>query len=205
MLEVAGSLWSVPPETQLSEASRLAAAGMRRLHWDMSDGAFAAAGGFGPDDALAISEATGCAAEAHIMATTPLREVDAWAEFCDLVIVHVESEGWRACIDRVTARGSRPGLAISPQTPIEQVPHQIATLCMSITPGQAGSAFDPSTLARVAALRDRDSARPIGIDGGIRREFAEGAVDAGATWLAVGGDLFGPGGERRWSDLLRRT
>ena len=81
MPEVAGSLWSVAMEERLQAAQRLRAAGLRRLHWDMSDGRFAHPGGFTAPDALALTEATGLAAEAHIMAADPLKEVDAWTEF----------------------------------------------------------------------------------------------------------------------------
>ena len=48
-LTVAASLWSTPKDRLDSEALRLAAAGLRRWHWDVSDGVLAAPGGFDVD------------------------------------------------------------------------------------------------------------------------------------------------------------
>lgn len=196
---VAGSLWSVP---EAERASAVAAAGVRRLHWDTTDGRFAVAGGFSPDSAAALIDATGTSAEAHIMAEEPLAVVDAWAELCDTVIVHAESDGWRAAVDRIERRGSRPGLALSPQTPAATAPDELVVLCMSIVPGQAGSRFDLGVLSKVTALREAAPDRPVGLDGGVTRAIADTAIAAGATFLTVGTDLFSPGGAERWADLL---
>lgn len=202
MPEVAGSLWSVPHEEQLDAARRLQAAGLRRLHWDMTDGRFADAGGFTAAEAAAVVAATGLTGEAHIMAEEPLREVDAWAELCDLVIVHAESDGWQHAVDRISHRGAEPGLAISPATPISIVPAGMTVLCMTVTPGKAGSAFDDRVLAKVADLRAESPGRRIGLDGGVKRHVVERATQAGATWLVVGTDLFTTDGAQRWKDVL---
>ncbi|WP_300266105.1 hypothetical protein [Microbacterium sp.] len=202
MIEVAASLWSVPAENQLATALRLRDAGVRRLHWDATDGRFAAAGGFSPTRAAELAVATGMTAEAHIMAEQSTKDVDAWTEFCDLVIVHAESTDWQAAVTRIENRGCRAGLAVSPQTPASVVPAGMTALCMSIVPGAAGSTFDDTVLGKVAELRAGDSDRSIGIDGGVQRRHAEDAADAGANWLAVGTDLVFDG-EPAWADLLR--
>ncbi len=202
MIKVAASLWSVPPERQLETALRLRDAGVRRLHWDTTDGRFAAPGGFSPERAAELAEATGMAAEAHIMAESSAQEVDAWTDFCDLVIVHAESSDWRAATDRIEQRGSVPGLALSPETLPAVVPTDMAALCMSIVPGAAGSTYDEDVLRKVAELRASASTRHIGIDGGVQRRHAERAAYAGANYLVVGTDLVF-GGEAAWADLLR--
>ena len=202
MTEIAASLWSVPELDQLDTAIRLRDAGVRRLHWDTTDGRFAAAGGFSPARAAELTTATGMSAEAHIMAEQSARAVDAWTDFCDLVIVHAENGDWRAAAERIEKRGSRPGLALSPQTPASAVPGDMAALCMAITPGQAGSAFNDDVLHKAAELHAASPGRSIGIDGGIKRQHAERAKDAGATWLVVGSDLVF-GGEAAWANTLR--
>lgn len=202
MIEVAGSLWSVAPHERLDVALRLRDAGLRRVHWDMTDGRFAAAGGFRAPDAAVLARRTGLSAEAHIMAVRSLGEVDEWTDFCDLVIVHFESEDWAPAVDRIQRRGATPGIAVSPHTPVADVPHDIAVLCMSVVPGQAGSAFDERTPARVAALRDASPGRRIGVDGGVRHDRLEELTRAGADWVVVGTDL---AFDRRsaWEDTLR--
>lgn len=204
MPEVAGSLWSVAPEDQLEAAERLQAAGLRRLHWDASDGQFATPGGFTAESALALTQSTGMAAEAHIMAVDPLRAVDAWTEFCDLVVVHVESRNWQRTVERIASRGCVPGIAISPRTPAEAAPADITTLCMTIRPGAAGSAFDEGMLSKLRTLRAQSPDRRLGLDGGVQLRHVERAQQSGADWLVVGTDLFRHGGELDWADLLDR-
>lgn len=202
MIEVAASLWSVPVAQQLDTATRLRDAGVRRLHWDTTDGRFAAAGGFSPTRAAELAGATGMTAEAHIMAENSAQDVDAWTDFCDLVIVHAESADWRSAVTRIEQRGCQPGLALSMQTASTIVPADMTALCMAIVPGAAGSAFDEDVLEKTAELRASAPTRRIGIDGGVQRRHADRAADAGVSWLVVGTDLVF-GGEEAWADLLR--
>jgi len=201
VIQVAGSLWSVPATERRATAERLRAAGLRRLHWDTTDGRFAAAGGFRPEEAATLAAETGLTAEAHVMARRSAVEVDPWTDFCDLVIVHVESDDWEAAVDRIARRGGTPGLAVSPQTPATSVPADMAVLCMSIVPGQAGSAFDRAVLAKVTALRESSPSRRIGVDGGVRRADAAALAAAGADWVVVGTDLVGDR-TAAWADIL---
>ncbi|QTV80124.1 hypothetical protein [Microbacterium sp. NIBRBAC000506063] len=202
MLEVSGSLWSVPAAQQQSLAQELTRSGLRRLHWDTTDGRFAAEGGFTPAEAERITAATGVQAEAHIMATDPRGRVDEWAEFCDTVIVHLEAEGWHEAIDRIARRGRLPGVAVSPRTRPEEVPADVAVLCMSVTPGEAGSVFDRGVIEKIRFLRRQSPDRRIGVDGGVTRGDVPAIERAGADWVVVGGDLIGAGGVERWSDLI---
>lgn len=204
MIGVAGSLWSVPGPERTAVAAQLRAAGLRRAHWDTTDGRFAAAGGFTAAEAADLAAAAGFDSEAHVMAEHSATAVDAWADFCDVVFVHVESADWQEAATRVERRGAQPGLALSPGTPlavVEGLPADVPVLCMAITPGQAGSAFDLNVLERVAALRASAPERRIGIDGGVTRAHADAAAAAGADWVVVGTDLVF-GGEERWGDLL---
>ena len=203
MTEIAGSLWSVPPAEQLDAALRLRSLGLRRLHWDMTDGIFADPGGFTAGQARSLTAASDMSAEAHIMANDTLQEVDPWTDFCDLVVVHAESRNWQAAVERIADRDCVPGLAISPQTPTSVVPADLTVLCMAIVPGTAGSAFDATVLERVGALRAASPTRRIGIDGGVQRRHIESAEAAGANWLVVGTDLFLNPDIERWTDILR--
>lgn len=201
MIEIAGSLWSVAPEHRLDTAIRLRDAGLRRVHWDMTDGRFATAGGFDASIAATLTAQTGLRAEAHVMAQRSVQEVDEWTDFCDLVIVHVESEDWRDAAIRIERRGSRAGLAVSPGTALSAVPDDFPVLCMSVVPGRAGSAFDGTAIDRIAALRAASPSRRIGVDGGVTRHRATALADAGADWIVVGTDLVFDGGAA-WADLL---
>lgn len=200
-MRIAGSLWSVPAEDRLTTALRLRDAGLRRLHWDTTDGSFAAAGGFSPDAAAELASATGLSAEAHVMAHRAGREVDAWTTFCDLVFVHIESDDWQEALARIERRGATPGLAVSPQTRAADVPADVAVLCMSIIPGQAGSAFDTAVLHKLTALRRASPDRRLAVDGGVRRLHHDALASAGADWAVVGTDLVFDQ-EDAWAEVL---
>ncbi|KQY78094.1 hypothetical protein ASD13_05410 [Microbacterium sp. Root1433D1] len=200
-MRIAGSLWSVPAEDRLTTALRLRDAGLRRLHWDTTDGSFAAAGGFPPDSAAELASATGLSAEAHVMAHRAGRDVDAWTTFCDLVFVHIESDDWQEALVRIERRGATPGLAVSPQTRAADVPADVAVLCMSIIPGQAGSAFDTAVLHKLTALRRASPDRRLAVDGGVRRLHHDALASAGADWAVVGTDLVFDQ-EDAWAEVL---
>ena len=199
MSRVAVSLWSVPEPDQRDTLDTLCTAGLRHVHWDLTDGVFAAAGGFPAERARAITAERALRAEAHLMVTDPLAHVDAWTDFCELVVVHAEAPGHRAALRRIEKRGAKPALALSPGTPTTVVPSvELAVLVMSIVPGQAGSTFMPSALDTVATLRRGAAERLIGLDGGVKQEHIEPARDAGASWLISGTDLTGAPDPAAW-------
>jgi ribulose-phosphate 3-epimerase len=188
--DVAASLWSTPPADLDAEAARLTAAGLRRWHWDVSDGAFAAPGGFDPATVARLTAATGLPGEAHLMVTDPRPVLDAWADVCGTVIVHAEATGWREAVEHVRARGARAGVALSPGTPLDvlaDLPPDVVVLVMAITPGQAGSTFLPGTPARLDALAGRHAG--LGVDGGVTLDHARECARHGATWVVSGSAL----------------
>lgn len=201
-MRVAGSLWSVPADEQRDTVVRLAARGLSRLHWDASDGLFAAAGGFAAERARELTLLGGLAAEAHLMVSEPSREIDAWTDFCDVIYLHAEVDGWSKAADRISRRGSRPGLAVRLESSVESLPDDMPVLCMSITPGRAGSTFDRAVLARVRRLRELSPRRPISVDGGVTRSLVPDLADAGAEGVVVGTDLVSAGGVSRWGGVL---
>lgn len=203
-MRVAGSLWSVPIDEHGAVVGRLVEQGLSRVHWDVTDGVFAAAGGFSPERARELTLLGGVTAEAHLMVTDARGEVDAWTDFCDVIFLHVEAEGWPAAADRISRRGSRPGLAVRLDSSVEQIPHDIPVLCMSITPGQAGSAFDRRVLPRIRRLRELSPGRPVSVDGGVTRSLVPDLAEAGAETVVVGTDLVAVGGVTRWADVLAR-
>jgi ribulose-phosphate 3-epimerase len=188
--EVAASLWSTPQPDRAAAATRLTAAGVRRFHWDVSDGVFTLPGGFTSVEAGALAHASGpVASEAHLMVCEPVRHVGDWTALCDTVAVHVESDGWGEAVAFVRDAGRRPVVAVGPGTPLEQVlslPTDVGVLVMAVPPGHAGSRFDPDTLGRLDALDDRPT---LGVDGGVDAERARQCRSHGATWVVSGSSL----------------
>ncbi|MBN0040858.1 hypothetical protein JN535_11850 [Cellulosimicrobium cellulans] len=198
---VAASFWSTPRDRVAAEADRLARAGLRTVHWDHTDGRYAAAGGFSAAEAAAVTADSGLAAEAHLMVEEPLGEVDRWTDFCELVVVHAGTRGWRAALDRVRARGARAAVALSPGIGVPEVDAGTDVLVMSITPGRAGSTFQVDALGTVGQVAG--PGHDVGLDGGVTREIVPRALDAGATWLVSGTDLVASEDPRGWLAAAR--
>lgn len=211
-LRLAGSLWSVPEDEQAAALSRAAAAGLRVVHWDHTDGRFAAAGGFSPERAGALMAAVpDLRAEAHLMMVDALPVLDAFAEVCERVVVHAESATLHAALRRIERRGREPAVAVMLDTDLTTWRSQeVPLLVMSITPGRAGSRFDRAALDRIAAVRAaavRDTAgrsRAIGVDGGVDADSAGEAIRHGADWIVSGTALFGAPDPGAWLRGLPR-
>lgn len=198
-MRIAGSLWSVPPGEQSAQLGRALRAGLGAVHWDATDGVFAAAGGFAPPSALALLPADGpVVSEAHLMMRDPRAVVPAWLDFCSLIAVPVESEHASEAASMIEGRGGQPALAVSLETPLSSVPTDYPVLLMSVVPGQAGSRFDPAVVARVAALRDRGRNPLIGVDGGVGPVHFTALARAGANWIVSGTSLFSAADQENW-------
>jgi ribulose-phosphate 3-epimerase len=200
---VAASFWSTPRDRVAAEADRLARAGLRTVHWDHTDGRYAAAGGFTAAEAAAVTAGSGLGAEAHLMVEEPLNEVDRWTDFCELVVVHAGTRDWRAALDRVRARGARAGVALSPGVEAPEVEPGTDVLVMSITPGEAGSTFQVDALTIVGQVTGPGHA--VGLDGGVTRAIVPRALHAGATWLVSGTDLVASEDPHGWLAAARAT
>ncbi len=204
-MRICASLWSVPQPDLTATAERLRDAGLRTLHWDHTDGVFARAGGFDPVHARELTELTRLRAEAHLMVADPLDHVDAWTDFCEIIVVHAEARDWMVAAHRIEARGARPALAISLGTPVATVQStELAILCMSVTPGEAGSRFNSAALETIASVHAAGRARLLGLDGGVTHRHVRPAVAAGANWLVSGTDLTTSPDPVGWLDKARR-
>ena len=97
------------------------------------------------------------------------------------------------------AAGTRPGLAIDRDTPVEPyleiLPHFDLLLIMTIKAGFGGQDFLPEMLAKVRAARayldaERLELR-VEVDGGVSEETVEEAAEAGADAFVSGTAVYG--------------
>jgi ribulose-phosphate 3-epimerase len=200
----------IEPSIYASDFSRLGVqlealhdAGARVFHFDVGDGHFIPEITIGPIVLASISPLVrgwGARLDCHLMVAEPERHFDAIAKAGgDSVTFHAE-----ACDDPpraiATARsvGLGVGVAFNPETPVADAVAAAdgadLVLCMSIHPGYSGQAFMPDAPARIAELRSSlPSSTRIQVDGGINRETARVARNAGADLLVAGSAVF-------WSD-----
>jgi len=168
------------------------------------DGRFVPDITMGPAAVRAVRAAGPTPADVHLMIVEPERHLDAFAGAgAARITVHVETcPHLYDTIRRIASLGVRPGVALNPATPPEQVgwvlPHVATVLVMTVEPGAGGQPFIPAMTAKVAALaawrRERGLEFEIAVDGGIGPDTAGPAVEAGATVLVAGTAVFGAAG-----------
>lgn len=188
----------------LSSAIRAAEeGGADALHLDVMDGHFVPNISFGPALVKAVRHRTSLPLDVHLMISDPGRYVEEFAKAGgDLLVVHVESHGdIGQVLERVRELGSKPGLAISPSTPLERATPFLAKveeiIVMAVHPGFSGQKFIPGSLDRIAEARkliDRLSKPPdLSVDGGVTLENAPSVACAGADLLVCGSSVYSKG------------
>jgi ribulose-phosphate 3-epimerase len=186
------------------DVQMLEQAGIPLLHIDVMDGCFTPALTVGPPVIRAIR--TRLVKDVHLMIRDPLQMIgDFVAAGADSVTVHVES-----CvhIHRVLhqlgtmknandpARGVMRGIALNPGTPVDVIVPLLdevdLVLLLAIDPGWGGQAFLPSTLGRLARVREIVAGRPIlvGVDGGVTRSNVGQLAGTGVDLVVTGSAIF---------------
>jgi ribulose-phosphate 3-epimerase len=176
-------------------------AGARVFHFDVGDGHFVPPVTIGPVVLRSIAplvHARGGVLDCHLMVDDPVHHFREIAESGgDSVTFHVEAVGDSASVvEAARGLGLGVGVACNPATPVDQLADAAReadlALCMSIEPGYSGQAFMPEALPRIARLRELlPPGVHVQVDGGIDRETARPAREAGANLLVAGTAVFG--------------
>jgi ribulose-phosphate 3-epimerase len=197
----------IEPSIYASDFSRLGAqlealhvAGATVFHFDAGDGRFIPEITIGPVVAASISPLVrgwGATLDCHLMVTEPEAHFEAIAKAGgDSVTFHVEAcDDPPRAIAAARALGLGAGVAFNPETPVVDAVAAAAgadlVLCMSIHPGYSGQTFMPEALERIEEAR---ASLPAGVrvqvDGGINRDTARAAREAGADLLVAGSAIF---------------
>ena len=133
--------------------------------------------------------------EAHIMVQDPLSWLPGLKKFgARRVIFHFEIDKDRQeVIARIKEEGFSVGLAVNPQTEIEEFSGLVdkveVVLFLSVIPGFYGSKFIPQVLDKIKEFKKSHPKAVTGIDGGIKldniRDVARMDVDIIVTGSAV--------------------
>ncbi|MBA3764390.1 MAG: ribulose-phosphate 3-epimerase [Actinobacteria bacterium] len=173
------------------------------IHIDIMDGHFVPPIALGTVVVASLRPHTDRTMHGHLMVEAPEGFFAELAEAgLDVVSFHHE-----AVIDPVTSierartAGLRAGVTINMQTPVEHVFPYLDlvddVMLMSIEPGWSGQQLDPAVYPRIEAVRTEVDRRgltaDVEIDGGVKVENAQKAVDAGATVLISASGIFGAG------------
>jgi ribulose-phosphate 3-epimerase len=170
------------------------------IHIDVMDGRFVPPLTFGPPVVAALRGVTTRTLHGHLQVEVPEALLDDLAAAgMDIVSFHLEAvDEPSPVIAKARGAGLRVGIALSPETPVDQVVPFLEELddviVMSVHPGWAGQPFIPGSLAKVhdvrAELERRGLPADVEIDGGISPANARRALEAGANVLVAASAIF---------------
>jgi ribulose-phosphate 3-epimerase len=170
------------------------------IHVDIMDGHFVPPIALGTVFVASLRSCTDRVLHGHLMVDAPEAYFEELADAgLDVVSFHHEAVGDpEPAIAKARATGMRTGLTLNLETPVEAAfsyLEQIDDLMlMSIRPGWSGQELNADVYPRIEAVRDevdrRSLAVDIEIDGGVKVENAQRAVDAGATVLVSASGIY---------------
>jgi ribulose-phosphate 3-epimerase len=171
------------------------------LHIDVMDNHFVPNLTIGLPVVESLRKATTLPFDCHLMIEAPDRWAIGYAEAGSYnVTFHVEAAADPVGLAKnLRAAGSRAGLAIDRDTPIEPylelLPHFDTLLIMTIKAGFGGQKFMPELLDKVRTARRHQAGGHlelrIEVDGGIADDTIEAAAQAGADAFVAGSAVYG--------------
>ncbi len=201
--------------SRLGEEARAVEGSADWLHVDVMDNHFVPNLTIGLPVVRSLKSATTLPLDVHLMIDAPDRWAVGYAEVGSYnVSFHVEAaEDPAALAKDVRAAGSRAGLAIDRDTPVEPyldlLPHFDTLLIMTIKAGFGGQKFLPELLDKVRTarrhLRTGHLELRIEVDGGVNEETVEAAAEAGADAFVAGTAVYGAADPAAAVRALRRT
>ncbi|MBE6749559.1 MAG: ribulose-phosphate 3-epimerase [Ruminococcaceae bacterium] len=183
----------------IPDIKRLEDAGIDMLHLDVMDGIFVPNISFGVPVIDSIKKHTSLPLDIHLMIDRPHRYIEAFAKYADYLGIHFEAGSDVAeTLKKIRECGPKACLTIKPCTKPQEIfpllPLCDMVLVMSVEPGFGGQSFMPSALDKLTALKNEIERQGLNIllevDGGINKETAADAVNAGADVLVAGSFLF---------------
>lgn len=197
-MKVCASLMSCDLLNIESEIRIIESAGVDGLHIDVMDGKFVPNITFGIEFIKRIAECSKLPTNVHLMIENPENFIDIIA-YCkvNMIIIHVEgNRNIEGMIQKIHGFGIKVGIAINPQTSIEQFSYIYGlvdvVVIMGVHPGFGGQTLISSTLDKIEPLKKilKNTDIKIAMDGGLNEENSKIAIKKGVDILIMGSYLF---------------
>ena len=199
-MKVAPSLLSCDFAKMGEEVKKVDSAGADWIHLDVMDGHFVPNLTIGPAIVSAVRPYTNLPFDVHLMIDDPFDYIDAFADAgADIITFHVEAKSdIDKTIEKINARGIKPGLVIKPKTPAEAVYDYLdkvyVILVMTVEPGFGGQSFMADMMPKVTAIKAECAKRGlevlVEVDGGMSEKTAPVAASAGVDVCVSGTGVF---------------
>jgi ribulose-phosphate 3-epimerase len=171
------------------------------VHVDVMDAHFVPPLTIGPIVIDSLRPVTTLPIHAHLMVDRPeglFEELKAAGT--DIVTFHLEAVPEpKGVIDEAERMEMRPGVAVNPETDVEDAfpfldeLDNVIVMTLQKT-GYAGQPFKESSLSKIESVRKEIDRRGLSVDvvvdGGINEETGRRCVDAGATVIAAASSMF---------------
>ncbi len=205
MVEISASLLTMNEENAVRNLYNLETAKIDYFHIDVMDGKFVEKNteDVMKEYALTISHISNLGLDIHLMVEDVKHFLDEYLILEPQIITfHIESmkndeQRTQNIIKEIKQSGSKVGIAISPDTSIEEIKKYLKyihlILVMTVVPGKGGQELIPETLEKVENLKkyidENNIDIDIEVDGGINDKTSKEAKLAGANILVVGNYL----------------
>ncbi len=200
IMQVAPSLLSANFLHLEEEIKSVVEGGCDLLHIDVMDGHFVPNMTLGPCVLEQIPHITQTPLDIHFMVENADFFVDLYAPLQPKYMsVHIESEcHLHRLIQKIRAYGISPSVVINPHTTIDGLKYILAdidmVLVMSVNPGFGGQQFIPSTIEKIADLKEmilmRNPQCLIEVDGGINETNIHTLKNVGVDIVVAGNYIF---------------
>lgn len=199
-VQIAPSILAADFVRLADEIAAVERGGADLLHIDVMDGHFVPNLTIGPPVVESIKKVAKLPLDVHLMITNADAFIPEFVSAgADYVTVHVEAcPHLHRTIQLIKERGAKAGVTLNPATPVsvlqEILPEVDLVLIMSVNPGFGGQKFIPSTLQKIAAVREMldrlHSPALLEVDGGVKVDNAAQVLAAGADVLVAGSAIF---------------
>ena len=201
MVEISTSILNVEKENAMKVFYGLEVAHTDYFHIDVMDGKFVPKNTVElmQEYANSIKHMSNIPIDVHLMVENVKKFVDEYAGLePNIITFHLEAakskEEVMECINNIKSTGAKVGIAVKPNTEIEEVYEFLKyihmCLVMTVEPGLGGQKLIPETLDKVKTLKEYIEKNNIDIDievdGGINSETIESAKEAGANIFVAG-------------------